>query len=327
MPKALISGVTGQDGAYLAEFLLAKGYEVHGLTRKGVVAETSVGRRDPRIEYHQGDLGDSATLIEVMRRVRPDEIYNLGAQTHVPLSFEQPEYTAQISGVGCLRLLEAARAEGGPEVRFCQAASSEIYGRTGAASHDEGSPVCPQNPYASAKAFAFFLTRNYREAFGLFAANAILFNHESPRRDEKFVTRKITRAAARIKLGLQSELVLGNLDARRDWGHARDYVEAMWLILQAPVARDYVIATGQARSIRDFLTEAFGYLELEWQDFVRQDPQFMRKSEIDVATGNAGLARDELGWSPKTSFQDLVREMVEHDLELARAELSGSTTS
>lgn len=322
MPSALITGVTGQDGSYLAEFLLEKGYDVHGVVRRSSSFNTWRIDHIPRDRFtlHYGDLNDFASLHEILRKVKPDEVYNLGAQSHVRVSFELPEYTAEATGLGCLRLLDAMRAANVEHARFYQASSSELYGKVEEVPQTETTRFHPRSPYACAKAFAFEVTRNYREAYGMFAVNGILFNHESPRRGENFVTRKITRGATRIKLGLQKRLVLGNLDARRDWGYAKDYVEAMWLMLQAKQPEDFVIATNETHSVREFLEETFGYLELDYREFVDQDPRFLRPSEVDLLLGDASKARELLGWKPRVSFRDLVRMMVDHDLELAREE-------
>ena len=326
MRTALITGITGQDGSYLSELLLSKGYEVHGTVRRAS-AERAL-RVDPRtgsaVHLHYADLTDSASLRELLERVSPDEIYNLAAQSHVRVSFERPLETVEVNGLGALRLLEVARASGSRRTRFFQASSSEIFGNADEAPQSEGTPIRPLSPYASGKALAFHVVRNYRDAFGLFASNGILFNHESPRRGEAFVTRKITRAAARIKLGLTRELPLGNLDGRRDWGHARDYVEAMWTILQADEADDFVIATGETRSVRDFLEEAFKHVALDWRDFVKVAEQELRPVEVKQVVGDSSHLRRTLGWTPRTPFSELVKEMVEHDLELARRELEES---
>jgi GDPmannose 4,6-dehydratase len=321
--KALITGITGQDGSYLAELLLEKNYEVHGLVRRSSSFNTwriDHIPRGPNFHLHYADLNDFASLQDTLRRVRPDEVYNLGAQSHVRVSFEMPEYTADCTGLGCLRVLEALRAEGLTSTRFYQASSSELYGRVVETPQSEKTPFHPRSPYAVAKAFAFYTTQNYREAYGMFAVNGILFNHESPRRGENFVTRKITRAAARIKLGLDDSLALGNLDAKRDWGYAKDYVEAMWLMLQAAEPDDFVIATGETHSVREFLDEAFGMLDLDWKRYVRIDPRHLRPSEVDLLLGDAGKAKRKLGWEPKVDFRGLVRLMVEHDLEFATLE-------
>jgi GDPmannose 4,6-dehydratase len=323
MPTALITGVTGQDGSYLAELLLSKGYEVHGIVRRSSSFNTWRIDHIPRSErfsLHYADLNDVASLRSTIQKVAPDEVYNLAAQSHVRVSFDMPEYTAQATGVGCLRLLEELRATGRTGIRFYQASSSELFGKVVETPQTERTPYHPRSPYAVAKAFAAYITQNYREAYGMFAVNGILFNHESPRRGENFVTRKITRAAARIKLGLQQRVTLGNLEAKRDWGYAKDYVEAMWLMLQVEKPDDYVIGTGACHSVRDFLEEAFGYLDLEWKDFVKQDPRHLRPSEVDLLLADPSKAKRELGWEPKTSFRELVRLMVDSDMELAREE-------
>jgi len=325
--RALITGITGQDGSYLTELLLEKGYEVYGVIRRSSTFNTDrIDHlyQDPhesgtRLRLIYGDLNDSSSLNSVLRRVQPDEIYNLGAQSHVRVSFEVPEYTAEVTGLGTVRLLEAIR-ESGIRPRFYQASSSELYGKVVETPQTERTPFHPRSPYAAAKAYAFYITVNYREAYDLFACNGILFNHESERRGETFVSRKITRAATRIKLGLQEKLFLGNLDARRDWGHARDYVEAMWLMMQADEADDYVIATGETHSIREFLDLAFGRLELDWKKYVEIDPRYFRPSEVDLLLGDATKARTKLGWKPKVTFPELVALMVDYDLELARDE-------
>jgi len=325
--KALITGITGQDGSYLAEFLLAKGYEVHGLIRRSSTFGTQridhiyrdPHEADAKLFLHYGDLTDSAGLRQVLSTCRPDEVYNLAAQSHVRVSFDQPVYTAQVDAVGTLRLLEAIRDLGLP-VRFYQASSSEMFGKVVETPQNEKTPFYPRSPYACAKVFSYWQTVNYREAYGMFACNGILFNHESPRRGETFVTRKITRAATRIKEGLQDVLYLGNLDAKRDWGFAGDYVEAMWLMLQQDEPDDYVIATGETHSIREFLDEAFGLLGLDWQKYVRTDPRYFRPTEVDLLLGDATKARQRLGWRPRVSFKELVRMMIEHDWELAREE-------
>ncbi|MDR7422315.1 MAG: GDP-mannose 4,6-dehydratase [Armatimonadota bacterium] len=328
--RALVTGITGQDGSYLAEFLLDRGYEVHGVIRRASTFNTDRIEhlyRDPhepdaRLRLHYGDLTDSSGLRVLLERVQPDEVYNLGAQSHVRVSFDQPEYTADVVALGALRLLEALRdyqARTGREVRFYQAGSSEMFGNA-APPQSEATPFRPRSPYGVAKVYAHLQTVNYREAYGLFAANGILFNHESERRHETFVTRKITRAATRIALGLQTTLYLGNLDACRDWGHAQDYVEAMWLILQHPQPDDFVIATGESRSVREFLDAAFGLLGLDWRGHVVVDPRYFRPAEIDRLEGDASRARAILGWRPRVTFDELVRRMVAHDMELARAE-------
>jgi GDPmannose 4,6-dehydratase len=324
--KALITGITGQDGSYLAELLLKKGYEVHGVLRRS--SSFNTGRiddiyQDPheenvRLRLWYGDLNDASSMNRLIRLIRPDEIYNLGAQSHVRVSFDVPEYTAEISALGAVRLLEAVR-ESGMQPRFYQASSSELYG-SAPPPQSEQTPFHPRSPYGCAKAYAYYITQNYREAYGMFACNGILFNHESPRRGETFVSRKITRAATRIKLGLQDKLYLGNLDARRDWGYAGDYVEAMWLMLQHERPDDFVIATSETHTVREFLDQAFGRLELDWQRHVEIDPRYFRPAEVDVLCGDMGKARRLLGWEPKVRFRELVRLMVDADLELARQE-------
>jgi GDPmannose 4,6-dehydratase len=319
--RALITGVTGQDGSYLAELLLSKDYEVHGIIRRsssfntGRIEHLYVDPHAPhaRIFLHYGDLADSVQLVKLLYDLQPDEIYNLGAQSHVRVSFDIPEYTADITGVGAMRLLEAIR-ESGIKCRFYQASSSEMFGKIAEAPQKETTPFHPRSPYGCAKVFAYWATVNYRESYKLFAANGILFNHESPRRGETFVTRKITRAAARIKLGLQDKLYLGNLNARRDWGYAPEYVEAMWLMVQHEIPEDFVIATGETHSVREFLQEAFAYLDLDWQDHAEIDAHYLRPAEVDLLIGDASKARKLLGWEPRVRFKDLVRIMVKADL-------------
>ncbi len=328
---ALITGITGQDGSYLSELLLAKGYRVHGVIRRASVFTTEridhlyQDRHESEIRFqlHYGDLLDATCLRRIISEVEPDEIYNLAAQTHVRTSFDQPVYTAQVVGIGTLHLLEAIRDyqhATGKEVRFYQASSSEMYGKVVEAPQNELTPFYPRSPYACAKVHAYWQTINYREAYGLFACNGILFNHESPRRGETFVTRKITRAATRIKLGLQDTLYLGNLDAKRDWGFAGDYVEAMWLMLQQPEAGDFVVATGECFSVRDFLDETFDYLDLDWNKCVQFDPRYLRPTEVDLLQGDATRAQNLLGWRPQVGFTELVRMMVDADLRLAEQE-------
>jgi GDPmannose 4,6-dehydratase len=330
--KALITGITGQDGSYLAELLLGKGYEVHGIIRRASSFNTDridALYRDPHssrtaLFLHYGDLADGTVLRRVVERVEPDEIYNLGAQSHVKVSFEEPEYTADIVGVGTLRLLDCVadyQRHSGRQVRLYQAGSSEMFGAT-PPPQSEATPFYPRSPYAAAKVAAHWFTVNYREAYGLFACNGILFNHESPRRGETFVTRKITRAVGRIKAGLQDKLFLGNLEAKRDWGFAGDYVEAMWLMLQQDRADDYVVATGEAYSVREFVTRAFAIAGLDWQEHVEIDPRYFRATEVDFLKGDPSKAMTRLGWKPRVSFEELVRMMVEHDIELARQELT-----
>lgn len=325
--RALITGITGQDGSYLAELLLDKGYEVHGVVRRSSTFGTERIDHlyvDPHVEtanlfLHFGDLADANVLVELLQEVRPTEIYNLGAQSHVAVSFRVPLYTADVVALGTLRLLEAVRRLDYP-VRFYQASSSEMYGKVAETPQTESTPFHPRSPYAVAKVYAYWQTVNYREAYGLFACNGILFNHESPRRGETFVTRKVTRAATRIKLGLQDKLFLGNLDAERDWGFAGDFVEAMWLMLQEDEPDDYVIATGERHSVRDLLEVAFGMLDLDYRDYVEVDARYLRPAEVDSLQGDASKARTSLGWRPKVGFEDLVAMMVEADLELAKQE-------
>ena len=320
--RALITGITGQDGSYLADFLLTKGYEVYGVIRRASTFNThriDHLYEDPHeptasLRLLYGDLTDASSLNKIIRMVQPDEIYNLGAQSHVRVSFDIPEYTAEVTALGATRLLEAIR-EIGIAPRFYQASSSELYGNTTEVPQHEDTKFQPRSPYAAAKAYAYHMTVNYREAYGLFACNGILFNHESPRRGETFVTRKITRAVANIVLGRQRELFLGNLESRRDWGYAGDYVEAMWLMLQQEQPDDYVIATGETHSVREFLDEAFGYVGLDWHDYVRMDPRYLRPTEVDLLCGDASKAQRQLGWCPRVSFRELVRMMVDADLD------------
>ncbi len=327
MKKAFITGITGQDGSYLCEFLLAKGYQVHGLIRRSSTFTT--GRIDhlyrdhheesTNLYLHFGDLSDGGNLASLLAEIQPAEVYNLGAQSHVKVSFLNPIYTANVDGLGTLRLLEAVRSLDYP-VRFYQASSSEMYGKVQEIPQSEATPFYPRSPYACAKVYAYWQTVNYREAYGLFACNGVLFNHESPRRGKTFVTRKITRAAARIKLGLQKYLFLGNLDAKRDWGFAGDYVEAMWRMLQADEPDDYVVATGETHSVREFVDLTFARLELDPAEYVRIDPSYFRPSEVDILLGDATKAREKLGWQPRVSFEDLVGMMLDADLEIARRE-------
>jgi GDPmannose 4,6-dehydratase len=342
LKRALITGVTGQDGAYLAEFLLAKGYEVHGIKRRSSLFNTA--RIDhiyedphnphPHFILHYGDMTDSSSLIRIVQKVQPDEIYNLAAQSHVQVSFEEPEYTADSDALGVLRLLEAIRILGlEKKTRFYQASTSELYGLVRETPQSETTPFYPRSPYGVAKLYGYWIVVNYREAYGIYACNGILFNHESPLRGETFVTRKITRGLARIKVGLQDTLFLGNLDARRDWGHARDYIEMQWLMLQQENPQDYVIATGQQHSVREFVQRcaALLSLDLKWQGtganekavdsdgktIVAIDPRYFRPTEVDTLVGDAGKAQRELGWTPRTTFDELVREMVDSDLKSA----------
>jgi GDPmannose 4,6-dehydratase len=327
--RALITGITGQDGSYLAELLLEKGYEVHGIVRRA--SSFNTGRiehlyQDPhapgtRLFLHYGDLTDSGSLNEIVLEVEPDEIYNLGAQSHVRVSFDQPIYTVDSGAMGTLRLLEAARQLNRKKtVRFYQASSSEMYGKVVEVPQSEATPFYPRSPYACGKVFSFYQVVNYREAYGLFACNGVLFNHESPRRGETFVTRKITRAATRIKEGLQTHLYLGNLDAKRDWGFAKDYVEAMYLMMQQDESDDYVIATGETHSVKEFLDKTFQHLGIDWKDVVRIDDRYLRPSEVDLLLGDPTKAQTKLGWKPRTSFDELVKIMVESDWEIARDE-------
>ena len=322
MKRALITGITGQDGSYLAELLLAKGYEVHGIIRRASTFNT--GRidhlyKDPHINdvhlfLHHGDIADSTNLIKLLYRIQPDEVYHLAAQSHVRVSFDIPEYTGDVTGLGTIRILEAIR-ETGINARFYQASSSEMFGKVQEIPQRETTPFYPRSPYGVAKLYAYWATRNYRESYGLFACNGILFNHESPRRGETFVTRKITRAAAHIKAGLQKKLYLGNLNAKRDWGYAKEYVEAMWLMLQQDKADDYVIATGESHSVEEFLIEAFSHVGLDWRSYVELDPKYLRPAEVELLIGDASKASAVLGWKPATTFADLVRLMVDADVQ------------
>lgn len=328
--KALITGITGQDGSYLTEFLLKKNYEVYGLVRRS--SSFNTGRidhlyQDPhekgvRLRLVYGDLNDASSLNRIVKTIQPEEIYNLGAQSHVKVSFEVPEYTGEVTAVGTVRLLEAIR-DSGVQTKFYQASSSEMYGNAREFPQNENTPFSPRSPYAAAKVYAYWMTVNYREAYNIFACNGILFNHESPRRGETFVTRKITRALARIKHGLQDKLFLGNLDAKRDWGFAGDYVEAMWLMLQQDKAEDYVIATGETHSVREFLEEAFGYAGLDWRKYVAIDKKYFRPTEVDCLIGDSSKARRALKWKPKTSFSELIRMMADADMQLVQEELYG----
>ncbi|MBF0510818.1 MAG: GDP-mannose 4,6-dehydratase [Candidatus Omnitrophica bacterium] len=330
MKKALITGITGQDGSYLAEFLIKKGYTVYGIIRRSSSFNTQrVDHiyQDPHekarsLNLVYGDLNDASSLNALIRSIRPDEIYNLGAQSHVKVSFEIPEYTAEVTGLGTTRLLEAIR-DSGVNTKFYQASSSEMFGKVCQTPQSENTPFYPRSPYGAAKVYAYWMTVNYREAYHMFACNGILFNHESPRRGETFVTRKITMALARIKLGLQKKLYLGNLDAKRDWGFALDYVEAMWLMLQQSKADDYVIATGETHSVREFLEEAFGYAKLDWKKYVQIDKRYLRPTEVDLLLGDSSKARRVLKWKPKVNFQQLVRMMVDSDMDLAKKMVYG----
>jgi GDPmannose 4,6-dehydratase len=327
MKKALITGITGQDGSYLAELLLEKDYHVYGIIRRS--SSFNTGRIDhiyadpheekARLHLVFADLNDASSLNRLLRETRPDEIYNLAAQSHVRVSFDVPEYTADVTGVGTVRLLEAIRESGLPP-KFYQASSSELYGKAQEIPQKETTPFYPRSPYGCAKLYSYWITVNYRESHEMFACNGILFNHESPRRGETFVTRKITRAATRIKAGLQDKLFLGNLDAKRDWGYAKEYVEAMWLMLQQEKPDDYVIATGETHSIREFLDEAFGYLGMDWKRYVEIDPRYFRPAEVDLLIGDPSKAQKQLGWKAKTTFSELVRLMIDADMELAKKE-------
>jgi len=334
--KALITGITGQDGSYLAELLLSKDYEVHGIIRRASVFNTErIDHlyQDPHVNgvklfLHYGDIADSTNLIKLLYRVQPDEIYHLAAQSHVRVSFDIPEYTGDVTGIGTIRILEAIR-ECGLKSKFYQASSSEMFGKVQEVPQRETTPFYPRSPYGAAKLYAYWVTINYRESYDMFACNGILFNHESPRRGETFVTRKVTRAAARIKHGVDDKLYLGNLDARRDWGYAKEYVEAMWLMLQQEQADDYVIATGETHSIRDLLDEAFGYVGLDWKEHVDIDARYYRPAEVDLLIGDASKAKRKLGWEPKIRFKELVQLMMDADTAIAENEAyaNGFTTS
>lgn len=331
MKRALITGITGQDGSYLAELLLSKGYEVYGVVRRS--SSFNRGRIDPiyqdphlsntNLHLLYGDLTDNSSLNRILRTIQPDEIYNLGAQSHVRVSFDIPEYTADVTGLATTRLLEAIR-ESGLHPKFYQASSSEMFGNAKESPQVETTPFCPRSPYGVAKVYAYWISVNYRDAYNLFVCNGILFNHESVRRAENFVSRKITSAAARIKLGLQHDLYLGNLDARRDWGYAGDYVQAMWLMLQQEEPDDYVIATGESHTVRELLDLAFEYVDLDWREYVKVDPRYYRPTEIDTLVGDASKAKRKLGWEPKVSFRELVTMMVKADLQAERLKLEGT---
>ncbi|MBM3837274.1 MAG: GDP-mannose 4,6-dehydratase [Verrucomicrobia bacterium] len=330
LKKALITGITGQDGSYLAELLLSKGYEVHGIIRRASTFNT--GRLEPiysdphsgrtRLFLHYGDLSDASALARLIGQIQPDEVYNLAAQSHVRVSFDSPEYTTDITATGAVRLLEAIR-ETGIRPRFYQASSSEMYGKVREIPQKETTPFYPRSPYGCAKVLAYWITVNYRESYGLHASNGILFNHESPRRGETFVTRKITRAVAHIRAGLQEKLYLGNLEAQRDWGYAKEFVEAMWLMLQQEKPDDYVIATNETHSVREFLEVAFGHVGLNWKKHVEIDPRYYRPAEVDVLIGDCSKARKQLGWEPKTRFADLVKLMVDADVQLLKDHREG----
>jgi GDPmannose 4,6-dehydratase len=328
--KALITGITGQDGSYLAEFLLAKGYEVHGIIRRASTFNT--GRLDgiyadphqagSRLKLHYGDLSDASCLSRLIEKIQPNEVYNLAAQSHVRVSFDTPEYTTDITATGAVRLLEAIR-ETGLQPRFYQASSSEMFGKVQEIPQRETTPFYPRSPYGCAKVYAHWITVNYRESYGMFACSGILFNHESPRRGETFVTRKITRAVAQIKAGLQDTLYLGNLDAKRDWGFAKEYVEAMWLMLQQDQPDDYIIATGETHSVEEFLEVAFTHAGLDWKKYVKTDPRYLRPAEVDLLIGDASKAKQKLGWVPKTTFKDLTKLMVDADMQLLKDHREG----
>ena len=331
MPKkALITGITGQDGSYLAELLLSKGYEVHGIVRRS--SSFNRGRIDPiysdpqlqstKLFLHYGDLSEGSSLVRLLDKLGPEEIYNLAAQSHVRVSFDNPEYSTDVNATGTVRLLEAIR-ESGIKPRFYQASSSEMFGKVREVPQNELTPFYPRSPYAASKVYAYWITVNYREAYNLHATNGILFNHESPRRGESFVTRKITRAVAHIQAGLQDKLYLGNLDAKRDWGYAKEYVEAMWLMLQQEKPDDYVVATGETHSVREFLEEAFGHVGLDWKTHVAMDERYLRPSEVDLLLGDASKAKRQLGWAPKTKFCDLVKLMVDGDIKLLKDHREG----
>lgn len=319
--KALITGITGQDGSYLAELLLEKGYEVHGIIRRS--SSFNTGRiehlyqdfhvNDARVFLHYGDLADSSALSRLLEKIQPDEIYNLAAQSHVRVSFDIPEYTADVVALGTIRILDAIK-ETEIKTKFYQASTSELYGKVVETPQTEKTPFYPRSPYACAKLYSYWITVNYRESYDMYACNGILFNHESPRRGETFVTKKITHAIARILKKEQDKLYLGNLDAKRDWGYAKDYVEAMWLMLQQDKAEDYVIAAGETHSVREFLDEAFGLVGLDWKKYVEIDPRYYRPAEVDLLLGNPAKAKEKLGWKPKTTFKELVKIMLEYDL-------------
>jgi len=323
MKRALITGITGQDGSYLADLLLEKGYEVHGIIRRASTFNTSRIDHlyaDPHVNgvrmfLHYGDLSDSVNLVKLLYELKPDEIYHLGAQSHVRVSFDIPEYTSDVTGVATIRILEAIR-EAGLRSRFFQASSSEMFGKVQQTPQTEKTPFWPRSPYGVAKVFSYWATVNYRESYGLCASNGIMFNHESPRRGETFVTRKISRAVAAIKQGLQKELFLGNLDAKRDWGYAPEYVEGVWLILQHDEGDDFVLATGETHTVREFVEAAFGHANLDWKEFVKHDPRYERPAEVDVLLGDASKAKKIVGWEPKVRFHELVRIMVDADMDL-----------
>jgi GDPmannose 4,6-dehydratase len=331
MKRALITGITGQDGSYLADLLVAKGYEVHGIIRRASTFNTArIDHlyQDPHVHgvnlfLHYGDLADSVQLVKLLYNLDPDEIYHLGAQSHVRVSFDIPEYTADVTGVGTIRILEAIR-EAGVKTRFYQASSSEMFGKVQAVPQTETTPFWPRSPYGVAKLFSYWATVNYRESYSLHASNGILFNHESPRRGETFVTRKISRAVARIKHGLDSALYLGNLDAQRDWGYAPEYVEGMWLMLQQDKPDDYVLATNEAQKVREFVQHAFAHADLDWKEFIKHDDRYERPAEVDLLIGDPAKAKKQLGWEPKVRFEELVKLMVDADLEMVRRDIEGS---
>jgi GDPmannose 4,6-dehydratase len=327
MKKALITGITGQDGSYLAELLLEKGYEVHGIIRRASTFNTSRIDHiyaDPHLNgvrffLHYGDISDSTNLIKLLYNLKPDEVYHLAAQSHVRVSFDIPEYTGDVTALGTVRILEAIR-ETGIKTKFYQASSSEMFGMVREVPQKETTPFYPRSPYGCAKVYAYWITVNYRESYGIYGCNGILFNHESPRRGETFVTRKITRALAHIKAGLQDSLYLGNLDAKRDWGYAKEYVDAMWLMMQQDKPEDFVIATGETHTIKDFLDEAFAYAGVDWKKYVKVDPRYYRPAEVDLLIGDPSKAKQKLGWQPKTTFKELVHLMVDADIELLNKE-------
>jgi GDPmannose 4,6-dehydratase len=328
--KALITGITGQDGSYLAELLLSKGYEVHGVIRRASTFNT--GRLDPiytdphlaksRLFLHYGDMSDASALARLISKIQPEEVYNLAAQSHVRVSFDSAEYTTDVTATGTVRLLEAIR-DTGIKPRFYQASSSEMFGRVREVPQNENTPFYPRSPYGCSKVYAYWITVNYRESYQLYTCNGILFNHESPRRGETFVTRKITRAVAHIRAGLQDKLFLGNLDARRDWGYAKEYVEAMWLMLQQDQPDDYVIATGETHSVREFMDVAFGHVGLDWKRHVEIDPRYYRPAEVDMLVGDFSKARQKLAWEPKTKFEALAKLMVDADIQLLKDQREG----
>ena len=328
--RALITGISGQDGSYLAEFLLSKGYEVHGIKRRSSSFNTAridaifpdMHDRDARLFLHYADLADSTSLIKVLYRLQPDEIYHLGAQSHVRVSFDIPEYTGDISGLGTTRLLEALR-ETGLKSKFYQASSSEMFGRASEFPQSETTPFRPRSPYACSKVYAYWMTVNFREGYGIFACNGILFNHESPRRGETFVSRKITRAVARISAGLQEKLYLGNLEAKRDWGYAPEYVEAMWLMMQLEQPDDFVVATGETHTVKEFVEIAFEHAGLDWKKYVEIDPHYFRPTEVDVLQGDYSKAAKQLGWNPRVRFHELVKLMTDADMQLLAEEMNG----